>query len=101
MEFDLENLVQPFIISRDEERRNHGSETRVLSPLESKFDIAEKTLVKMFATQLYGDGTGNSNKNLTGLGAAVLIQASMGVLTVPSTLGGRHGQITTTAPLGI
>lgn len=70
-EFDPKNLVQPFIISRDEERRNHGSETRVLSLLESKFDIAEKTLVKMFATQLYGDGTGNSGKDLTGLGAAV------------------------------
>ena len=78
-EFDPKNLVQPFIISRDEERRNHGSETRVLSLLESKFDIAEKTLVKMFATQLYGDGTGNNGKDLTGLGAAVSDRCLWGI----------------------
>src|SRR5690606_3042703 len=77
-EFDPKNLVQPFIISRDEERRKHGSETRVLSLLESKFDIAEKTLVTMFATHLYGVGTGNKGKDLTGLGIAVSDQGEYG-----------------------
>lgn len=70
-EFDPKNLVQPFIISRDEERRNSGSDTQVLSLLDSKFKIARRTLVKMFATQLFSDGTGNSGKNLTGLAIAV------------------------------
>lgn len=70
-EFDPKNLVQPFIISRDEERRNSGSDTQVLSLLDSKFKIARRTLVKMFATQLFADGTGNGGKDLTGLAAAV------------------------------
>lgn len=70
-EFEPKNLVQPFIISRDEERRNSGSDTQVISLIESKMEIAKKSLTKMFATQLYGDGTGNSGKDLTGLKIAV------------------------------
>lgn len=70
-EFEPKNLVQPFIISRDEERRNSGSDTQVLNLLDSKFQIARRTLVKMFATQLFSDGTGNGGKDLTGLAAAV------------------------------
>ena len=70
-EFEPKNLVQPFIISRDEERRNSGSDTQVLNLLDSKFQIARRTLVKMFATQLFSNGTGNGGKDITGLAAAV------------------------------
>lgn len=69
-EFEPKNIVAPIIISKDEELKNSG-ETQVISMLESKIQIVEKTLKDTVATQLYGDGLGNSGKDLTGLAAAI------------------------------
>ncbi len=69
-EFEPKNLVAPIIISKDEELKNSG-ENQVLQMLKSKFKIAEETLKKTVTSQLYGDGTGNGGKDLTGLGIAV------------------------------
>ena len=69
-EFSPKNIVAPIIISKDEELKNAG-ETQVISMLESKIDIVEKTLKDTVTSQLYGDGTGNSGKDLTGLAAAI------------------------------
>lgn len=77
-EFSPKNLVQPFIISRDEERQNAGSDTQVINLLEAKFEVAKKSFIDMMATQLYSDGTGNSGKDLTGLAAAVSATGTYG-----------------------
>ena len=69
-EFEPKNVVAPIIISKDEELKNSG-ETQVLSMLQSKIDIVEKTLKDSVTSMLYGDGTGNSGKDITGLGAAI------------------------------
>lgn len=69
-EFEPKNIVAPIIISKDEELKNTG-ENQVLSMLEGKIQIVESTLKKALTTQLYGDGTGNSGKDITGLGAAI------------------------------
>ena len=69
-EFEPKNIVAPIIISKDEELKNAG-ETQVLSMLKSKIQIVESTLKDAVTTQLYGDGTGNSGKDITGLEAAI------------------------------
>lgn len=76
--FDPKFLVQPVIIADTEVEQNTGPE-QVLSLLEAKMEIARLTLSKLFSTQLYADGTGNSGKDITGLGA---------VLSTTSTYGG-------------
>ena len=69
-EFQAKNIVAPIIISKDEELQNSG-ETQVLSMLQSKIQIVEETLKSSITSMLYGDGTGNGGKDLTGLGAAI------------------------------
>lgn len=76
-EFEPKNVVAPIIISQDEELRNSG-ETQVLSMLQSKINIVEETLKSVVTGMLYGDGTGNNNKDLTGLGAAVAATGTYG-----------------------
>jgi len=69
-EFQPKNVVAPIIISKDEELQNAG-ETQVLQLLKSKIQIVEETLKSSVTSMLYGDGTGNGGKDITGLGAAV------------------------------
>lgn len=69
-EFRPKNVVAPLIISKDEELQNMG-ENQVLSLLESKIQIAEETLKSSMTAMLYGDGTGNAGKDITGLRAAI------------------------------
>jgi hypothetical protein len=77
-EFDPRNVVAPITISKEEELKNEG-ENEVLNLLESKVKIAEKTLKKKLTTQLLGDGTGNSGKDLMGL---------KGLISDVGTIGG-------------
>lgn len=56
-----ENLAQPVIITPDEVRKYSGS---VEKALENKMQNVKKTMAAMFATQLYGDGTGNDAPDL-------------------------------------
>lgn len=67
-EFEPRNIAAPIIISKDEELKNMG-EDQVLDLLEAKVQIVEESLKKQFTSQLFGDGTGNGNKDLIGLGA--------------------------------
>jgi hypothetical protein len=69
-EFQPKNVVAPIIISKDEELQNAG-ETQVLQLLKSKIQIVEETLKSSVTSMLYGDGTGNGGKDITGLGAAI------------------------------
>lgn len=69
-EFAPKNVVAPIIISKDEELQNAG-ETQVIQLLESKIQIVEETLKASVVAMLYGDGTGNGGKDITGLAAAI------------------------------
>lgn len=69
-EFEPKNVVAGIIISKDEELKNTG-ENQVLSMLESKIQIVEESLKKYMTNVLYGDGTGNNGKDITGIGAAI------------------------------
>ena len=67
-EFEPKNIAATCIISKDEEFKNSG-EDQILSLLSSKMKIVEASLKKAMTTQLLGDGTGNSSKDITGLDA--------------------------------
>lgn len=70
-EFDWKHLVAPIIWPKTDEIVNNGSDVQVKDAIKSKVQIAELTLTKAFAAQIYGDGTGNSGKDITGLGATI------------------------------
>lgn len=76
-EFIPKNVVAPIIISKDEELKNAG-ETQVINMLQAKMQIVEKTLKAALTTQLYSDGTGNSSKDIDGLGAAIAADNTYG-----------------------
>lgn len=65
-EFDWKNLAVSITISKEEEDTNSG-ESRIINLLKSKIDQAEKTYTLRFNEMLFGDGTGNSGKDLYGL----------------------------------
>jgi len=69
-EFEPKNIVAPIIISHDEELKNSG-EVQVINLLKSKIRIVEETLKSSLTTMLYSDGTGNSGKDMDGLGIAI------------------------------
>lgn len=70
-EFDWKHLVAPIIWAKTEEVVNNGSDVQVKNVIQAKVKIAELSLEKAFASQVYGDGTGNSGKDITGLGAMI------------------------------
>lgn len=53
------------------EMLQNASEQQIIDLLESRIMIAEKQLMNRINADLYGDGTGNNGKNITGLAAAV------------------------------
>ena len=50
--------------------QNSGKE-RIIDLMDSRMEIAEARLLNRIASDIYGDGTGNGGKNITGLAAAV------------------------------
>lgn len=67
-------------INGREERMNGDSETKMLDLLKSKIKQAEMSLANTISTQLFGDGTGNSSKDITGLQAIVANSPTTGTL---------------------
>ncbi len=68
-EMEMRNLVAPVIIDEDTERQN--STGQVLPIVKEKVELAMDTLQKKFSAQLFGDGTGNTNKDIIGLGLGI------------------------------
>lgn len=58
--------------------QNSGKE-QIIDLLDSRMDISEARLLNRIAADIYGDGTGNGGKNITGLAAAVPDVANTGV----------------------
>jgi hypothetical protein len=69
-EFNWKQYAVPVTISGLEELQNAGKE-QVIDLLEGRTGVAEATMANLLCVGLYGDGTGNGGKNLTGLDAAV------------------------------
>lgn len=63
----------------NEEILNNAGENQLMDVLASYMDVAETTLVETLEAGLYGDGTANNGKQITGLGAAVPIVTNTGV----------------------
>src|SRR5690349_22170622 len=70
-EYEWKQIAGSVTISGEEEFKNMGSKTRILSLLESKIQQLELSMMLEVNRQLQGDGTGNGGKDLGGLQAAV------------------------------
>jgi len=69
-QFAIAQYAGAVTISGLEMLQNSGKEA-IIDLLEGRVMVAEKQLQNRINLDLYGDGTGNSGKNLTGLAAAV------------------------------
>jgi len=71
MEFDMRGVRIPVALSGMEVTANQVSETQVTDMVKEALEESEQELTDEIGDQLYGDGTGNSNKDFIGLGAIV------------------------------
>ena len=60
------------------EMLQNSSKEAIIDLLEGRVQVAEGQLLNRIQTDIYGDGTGNGGKNLTGLAAAVADSPSTG-----------------------
>lgn len=70
-EFNWKQVAGSVSISGEEEFKNSGSKTKVISLLQSKITQLELSMMLEINRQLQLDGTGNGGKDITGLGLAV------------------------------
>ena len=69
-QFSISQYASAVSMSGLEMLQNAGKE-QIIDLLEGRMKVAEAQLMNRIAGDLYGDGTGNSGKNLTGMAAAV------------------------------
>lgn len=69
-EFDFKQYARPITISGMELLQNAGKE-QMIDLLEGRMQVAEARIRNSIARDIYGDGTGNAGKNITGLLAAI------------------------------
>lgn len=69
-QYDIKQYAAAVSINGLEQLQNSGKEA-IIDLLEARVQIAEKQMMNTLSLGLYGDGTGNSGKNLTGLQAAI------------------------------
>lgn len=70
-EFNWKQIAGSVTISGEEEFKNSGSKTKVISLLQSKITQLELSMMLEMNRQLQADGTGNGGKDITGLALAV------------------------------
>jgi hypothetical protein len=76
--FDPKMVVVPIILSMQEILNNQG-EQQLMDVYDSYMDAAERALEDTMDAGLYGDGTANGGKQITGLATAVPIIANAGI----------------------
>ena len=76
--YDPKMVVVPIILSMQEILNNEG-DSQLMDVLDQYMSAAERALEDAMDASLYSDGTGNSNKQLTGLATAVPIITNTGV----------------------
>lgn len=69
-QFDLKQYAAAVSISGFEMLQNSGKE-QIIDMLEGRIQIAEAQLMNQISAGIYGDGTGNGGKDITGLQAAI------------------------------
>lgn len=69
-QFNFKQYADAVSMSGLEMLKNSGKE-RIIDLLDSRMDISEARLLNRISADIYGDGTGNGGKNITGLAAAV------------------------------
>lgn len=77
-QFPIAQYASAVTISGLEMLQNSSKEA-IIDLLEGRVQVAEGQLLNRIQTDIYGDGTGNGGKNLTGLAAAVADSPSTGV----------------------
>ncbi len=77
-EFNWKQYSASITISGEEERKNSGRKEKIIDVLEAKTKQAEESLREEMTEGIFSDGTGNSNKDLTGLKAMVLNSGTYG-----------------------
>jgi hypothetical protein len=77
-QFPIAQYAAAVTMSGLEMLQNSGKQ-QIIDLMEGRIQIAEKQLLNRINQDLYLDGTGNSGKNLTGLGAAVSATPSTGI----------------------
>lgn len=78
-EYPWKSVAAPIVISGQEEAQNSGT-SQIINLLRAKVMQAEETLKDSLNAMAYGDGTGNSGKDILGLGA--LVASTEGPATV-------------------
>ena len=78
------------------ERRNNQGKSRLINLLESKMKQTEMTLRDRMNRNMFGDGTGNGSKDITGLQAIVSETTTLAGLN-PATFDWWKGDVTTAA----
>ena len=78
--FKYSKYQWPIVATADEVLRNRGSSEKIADLWIQKGDIAMESLNKRLNTDLFGDGTGNDNKNLEGLEIAIDSAGTYGLL---------------------
>lgn len=76
-QFSISQYAAAVTMSGLEMLQNSGEEA-FIDLMEGRIEIAEGQLLNRIGSDIYGDGTGNGGKNLTGLGAAVPDTATSG-----------------------
>lgn len=69
-EFDWVFNQQPIVVHNPHVAMNQGG-AKIIDHVRTAMEEAEQDLMEKISTQLYGDGTGNSSKDLLGLAAIV------------------------------
>lgn len=77
-EFQLKQYAVPVVISGLEQLQNSGQE-QMIDLLEARINVAESTMANQLAASIYGDGTANGGKSITGLDASVPTDPTAGV----------------------
>lgn len=69
MAFDVKGVEEPIVIPGIERSVNENSQAQAVSLVSEKVEEAMMNLKENLSTMVYGDGTGNSSKDLNGLDA--------------------------------
>lgn len=76
-QFPIAQYASSIVISGLEILQNSSKEA-IIDLMEGRVKVAEAQLINRIAADLYGNGTGNGGKNLTGFGAALPVLPNFG-----------------------
>jgi len=68
--FNIKQIYQPITIANIDLALN-GGEGKIADLMATEMEEAKESLTDKFGTQIFGDGTGNGGKDITGLKAAI------------------------------